>query len=282
MITTRLHGGMGNQLFQYAAGRALAARLGTELCVDDRLLTRPAHKPCQKHFNWRTVPAERQPPLKSQNLLAYGLWRLLGRNPRFRRERGLGFNPRFLSWGDATYLHGYWQSERYFAPIAESLREELTILTPPSAQNQDLAASIRAVPSVSLHVRRGDYLAIAAHNVCTEAYYTAALEAVVKRAQIAPHVFVFSDDPDWAKTHLPLTYPKTVVDFNDATSDYEDLRLMSLCDHNVIANSSFSWWGAWLNSNPAKVVAAPATWFGSRKLRNPDILPVRWIAVKTR
>lgn len=281
MITIRLHGGMGNQLFQYAAGRALAERLGTDLAVDDRTLNRAAHKPCQRHFNWNVVPATALPPHKSTSPLRYGLWRLFGNSPRLRRESGLGFNPDFTSWTDDSYLHGYWQSERYFAPIADALRRELQIITEPSDQNRDMAAQIVSRASVSLHVRRGDYLALAAHNVCTQDYYNAALAAVVDRASIAPHVFVFSDDPDWAKAHLPLPYPKTVVDFNGPETDYEDLRLMGLCDHNVIANSSFSWWGAWLNTNPGRIVAAPATWFGAPGLYNPDILPDGWIAVET-
>ncbi len=281
MIITRLHGGLGNQLFQYAAGRALATRLGTDLAIDERTLPEIGFRPCKAHFNWTLSSADQLPPIKSDGLVKYGLWRLFGRHPKLQREKGLGYDPSFETWSDDTYLHGYWQSQQYFLPIEATLRDDLQITTPPSTQNAEMAAKISEHAAVSLHVRRGDYLALAAHNVCTEAYYQAALEKVATLTDATPHVFVFSDEPDWARENLPLPFEKTIVDFNGPTTDYEDLRLMSLCQHNVIANSSFSWWGAWLNSNPNKVVAGPATWFGNDKLHNPDILPKTWHRIKT-
>ncbi len=144
-----------------------------------------------------------------------------------------------------------------------------------------MAAQIGKVNAVSLHVRRGDYLALAAHNVCTEDYYQAALQKVVDLSGETPQVFIFSDEPDWARSNLSLPCERTIVDFNGPETDYEDLRLMSLCKHNIIANSSFSWWGAWLNANPDKIVTAPETWFGNRKLNNPDILPQKWVPIPT-
>lgn len=279
MIYTRLHGGMGNQLFQYAAGRALAARLGVDLCVDDRILADKGLRNCAQHFAWNHRTSQTLPPSKRESLLRYGLWRAFGLSPKLRREQGLGFNLAFETWGDDSYLHGYWQSERYFAPIADQLRDELVIQTAPSADNARMAERIQASPSVSLHVRRGDYLQIAAHQVCGEAYYQRAIVELAETAGIEPEVFVFSNDPDWARDHLPLPFKKTVVDLNGAETDYEDLRLMSLCQHNVIANSSFSWWGAWLNANPGKVVAAPSRWFGVPDLSNPDIWPEGWLKI---
>ncbi len=281
MIYTRLHGGLGNQLFQYSAGRALAARLGTDLAIDERTLPEIGFRPCKSHFNWQVQPADALPPIKSDGLLRYGAWRLLGKNPKLRRENGLGYDPSFENLPDNTYLHGYWQSEQYFEQISSQIREDLKIITPPSPENAGMAAKIAAHNAVSLHVRRGDYLALAAHNVCTEAYYTAALHKIAEQMDATPHVFVFSDEPNWARENLPLPFDKTVVDFNGPTTDYEDLRLMSLCQHNVIANSSFSWWGAWLNTNPHKIVAGPATWFGNDKLHNPDILPDNWHRIRT-
>ena len=131
MIVTRLHGGLGNQLFQYAAGRALTDRLGVDLVTDDRILPVKGLRPCGVHFNWRLVQASKLPPMKSDGLLRYGLWRILGSNPKFRRERGLGYNRQFERWTDETYLHGYWQTERYFASSTDQIREDLEIVTPP-------------------------------------------------------------------------------------------------------------------------------------------------------
>ena len=128
-------------------------------------------------------------------------------------------------------------------------------------------------------MRRGDYLKSGAYAVCSGEYYRAALQMVSQKAGITPTAFVFSDDPAWARDNLDLPCAKVVVDFNGRDTDYEDLRLMSLCRHNIIANSSFSWWGAWLNTHPGKVVAAPSRWFADGHLRNPDILPDGWLAL---
>jgi hypothetical protein len=231
------------------------------------------------HFDWQVVPAPDLPPEKRDRPLAHALWRAFGRRPRFCRERGLGFNAGFDSWGDGSYLHGYWQSERYFAAHADTLRHDLRIVTPPSPENAEMARQIAAAPSVSLHVRRGDYLQSGAYAACSGDYYRAALHLVAEAAGLTPTIFVFSDDPAWARDHLDLPFAKVVVDFNGRDTDYEDLRLMSLCRHNVIANSSFSWWGAWLNRHPGKVVVAPKRWFADKHLQNPDLLPAGWLSL---
>ena len=115
--------------------------------------------------------------------------------------------------------------------------------------------------------------------LCDQAYYDQAVAAVRARLDRDPTVFVFSDDPAWAKENLPLPFEKIVVDFNGPEADYEDLRLMGLCQHNILANSSFSWWGAWLGETPGAIVTGPARWFADPKLSNPDILPDRWLRI---
>ncbi len=280
MIIARLHGGLGNQLFQYAAGRSLALRLGVPLGLDERRLEPLGLRSARGHFAWQVAaPPFALPPDRGESLARYALWRAFGSRPILRREHGLGFNSGFEHWGDDSYLHGYWQSERYFSDITETLRQDLRIVTPASPRNAEMARRIAAADSVSLHVRRGDYLQIAAHNICTEDYFRRALNRIVDVSGITPTVFVFSDDPAWAIANLSLPYEKVVVDFNGREADYEDLRLMSLCRHNVIANSSFSWWGAWLNANPDKLVAGPTRWFADHHRSNPDILPHDWLAV---
>lgn len=213
------------------------------------------------------------PPAKHDGLLPYALWRTFGRNPKFQRERGLGVNPEFFRWSDNGYLHGYWQSEQFFAEIAGHICEFFRPVPAPSSENAEIAKRIAVSTSISLHVRRGDYLALGAYGVCSEAYYNAALDVIASGLENTPTVFVFSDDPQWAHDNLPLPFEKVVVDINGPTTDYEDLRLMSLCQHNIIANNSFSWWGAWLNQNPSKSVAAPAPWFAAKGMENPDIPP---------
>lgn len=279
MITTRLHGRLGNQMFQYAAARGLAARLKTGVALDTREAVARGEGVLTRVFRLPLDDPDDLPPSRRDTPLRYGLWRLA--SPRFRRERGLGYNPRIEGFADGTYLHGYWQSEKYFAHIAEDIRREFTFPAFSTPENSAMAARIAKGLSVSLHVRRGDYLTLGAHVLCDQAYYDAALGHVLDGLTETPTVYVFSDDPDWARDNLPLPCDKVVVDFNGPDTDFEDMRLMSLCTHNIIGNSSFSWWGAWLNANPDKRVTGPARWFGDPKLSNPDILPDGWAKIDT-
>ena len=276
MIVTRLHGRTGNQMFQYAAGRALAALRGTGVALDERTALHKGEGSIARVF---ALPRDKPltlPPARHEAPVAHFLWRATGRDPVFCRERGLGYNPRFRDFPANAYLHGYWQSARYFAAIEDDIRAAFRFRIGPSPANAEMAARIGDTLAVSLHVRRGDYVSAQPHGLCEQAYYDAALDWLLPRLPAAPTVFVFSDDPGWARDNLALPCDKVVVDLNGPQTDYEDLRLMALCDHHVIANSSFSWWGAWLNAKPGRLVAAPARWFGDPKMHNPDILPDGW------
>jgi len=280
MIFTRLHGRLGNQMFQYAAARALAARLGTQVALDARGALMRGEGVLTRVFDLPLAEPVGLPPARHEAPLRYAAWRFLGRAPVFHREQGLGYNRQVKQWGDNCYLHGYWQSERYFHQISADIRSDFTFPAFSNQQNADMADRIAQGLSISLHVRRGDYLTLGAHVLCDQAYYEAALTAVLERSGSEPTVFVFSDDPGWAKDNLSLPCKKVVVDFNGPETDFEDMRLMSLCQHNIIGNSSFSWWAAWLNANAGKQVAGPAKWFGDPKLTNPDILPPEWLSIQ--
>jgi hypothetical protein len=181
---------------------------------------------------------------------------------------------------DNTLFVGYWQSEKYFADITEELREELTPTTPVEGQNAVYAATIRDCNAVSLHVRRGDYASNqqtnTVHGLAPLAYYSGAVRLIRERFGDT-RFFVFSDDLTWCRESLPLDSTTVYVQGNDGDRAFEDLRLMSLCRHHVIANSSFSWWGAWLNPNPNKVVIAPKHWFADPTIDTTDMLPAGWI-----
>lgn len=276
MIITRLHGRLGNQMFQYAAAAGLAARLGTQVALDARGAIARGEGVLTRVFDLPVVAPDPLPPLKSDGQLRYGLWRTFGSQPKFRREQGLGYNPQIEGWADGAYLHGYWQSEAYFAHVAQDIRAAFAFPEFTNTQNAEMAARIAEVQAISLHVRRGDYVSLNAHVLCDQTYYEAALARVLEGMTGAPTVFVFSDDPQWAKDNLPLPVEKVVVDFNGPDTDFEDMRLMSLCQHNIIGNSSFSWWAAWLNQKAGKQVAGPSKWFGDPNLSNPDILPPDW------
>lgn len=279
MIYTRLHGRLGNQMFQYAAARALALRVGTSVALDARGALHRGEGVLTRVFDLDLADPRDLPPAKHERALGYALWRALGLRPQLRRERGLGYNPAFETWGDDSYLHGYWQSERYFADIAETIRKDFTFPAFTSTQNAGMADRIRETTAISLHVRRGDYLTLGAHVLCDQTYYETALTKILENVSGTPTVFVFSDDPQWAKDNLPLPCEKVVVDFNGPETDFEDMRLMTLCAHNIIGNSSFSWWAAWLNTHAGKTVVGPRKWFGDPKLGNPDILPDDWIGI---
>lgn len=281
-VISRLFGGAGNQLFQYAAGRALADHLGCDLALDDRYIaSNPVWSGCFDHFaKARFIRGAQMPPAKSDGWLRYGLWRHFGRAPRFHRERRLGFDPGFFDLRPGTYLHGYWQSERYFGSIADRLRHDLSFTTPLDGANAEMAARIAGSDCpVALHVRRGDYVAAGAYAACSPIYYRKGVAEIASRLGIAPTCFVFSNDPDWARDNLDLGAQTVIVDINDETTGHFDMHLQSLCAHNVIANSTFSWWAAWLNQSPEKLVVAPREWFAAKTLANPDICPHHWIRI---
>lgn len=279
MIYARLHGGLGNQMFQYAAAADLAARLGVPVALDPRRAIAKGQGNLTEVFDLPVVKPAHLPPDQGKHPIAYAAWRYFGRTPVMHREKALAYDPAIKTWGDESYLHGYWQSEKYFAGVVDHLREVFVMTPAMSAENAAMADQIAAGPSVALHVRRGDYVALGASAVCDQAYYDSALLAITDGLTDTPTVFVFSDDPTWARDNLDVPFEKVIVDLNGRETAYEDMRLMSLCQHNVIANSTFSWWSAWLNQNPAKRAAAPARWFGNDHQHNPDILPKDWIAI---
>lgn len=286
MIVSRLCGGLGNQLFQYAAARRLALRHDAELVLDaswypvandpDRAYSLDAFRVAARTIRdgWLTahvVEAWRR------------ALRFVGRAPaglrlRYVPQRHFHFDPAILELGDDVFLDGYWQSERYFADVEPVIREELQLAAPLSAESGRLATHIAAGASASIHVRRGDYAAIPStrefHGLCSPAYYDRAMRLIEEREPTVRY-FVFSDEPDWAEAKLPLRRA-TVVRHN-SRRPWEDLWLMSACDHHIVANSSFSWWGAWLGSRDDAVTVAPERWFAVDDLDTRDLLPPAWV-----
>lgn len=293
-VYVRLIGGLGNQLFQYATARAVALRNKSDLVLDTRAYSADVTLPgsadkVRRSYdlgNFAIVAhpdgADQLPPPRSSRL-AYALWRYFRRPPQFVRERGLGFNQSVIRLGANVYLHGYFQSERYFAEFADTIRRELRIITPPSAENARWLEDIRASNAVSLHVRRGDYVlgakASQTHGTCSPDYYRRALAHIRRYTDADPVVYVFSDDPDWARANILLDAKCRVIGHNNGETAYEDMRLMAACAHHIIANSSLSWWGAWLDPKPDKCVVAPRRWTANPKTFNPDILPRAWQAL---
>lgn len=189
------------------------------------------------------------------------------RGARYRVQADAGCPGGFDSIGGRCYLLGYWQSEQYFSRFAASIRSDFTFRQPLSGRNAVLAERISACSAVSLHVRRGDYVSdpknLGKHGVCSLDYYRDAIRAISRQVK-DPAFFVFSDDMDWVRNNLDIGAACHFVDHNTGPESFNDMRLMSLCRHHVMANSSFSWWGAWLSPFEDKQVIAPKRWFVSR------------------
>jgi hypothetical protein len=199
----------------------------------------------------------------------------------YAAESGSNYQQAFISYPKNTYLEGFWQSEKYFKSISTILKAEFTLKASLSSENVKWMNEISNCESVSIHVRRGDYISNTgqqSHHICEKAYYENALGLILKKHKDV-QVFLFSDDLDWCKKNLILNVPTFYVDSNQKQNFHVDLILMSHCKHNIIANSSYSWWAAWLNQNTEKVVIAPKKWFANAALNNKDLLPTEWITL---
>lgn len=290
-LIVKVNGGLGNQLFQYAAGRALADRVGARLLLDLSFFDLPAgaHTPRAFELDRFNTRFERATENDLRPYVAMARNRWLGRSARLlpflfphrrHHERTLFiYEPALRTLSKDTYLDGHWQSEQYFADSAGTIREDLRCIEPIGEANQAMLDAMKAVTPVSLHVRRGDYVtrsdANAVHGTCSIEYYERAMKEIV--AHTPDSVFhVFSDDANWARANLPKLRPMIFVTHNTGVSDHFDLLLMAACKHHIIANSSFSWWGAWLNPNPTKQVIAPLRWFRDPAVDTRDLIPHGW------
>ncbi|MCB0764671.1 MAG: alpha-1,2-fucosyltransferase [Flavobacteriales bacterium] len=294
LVITRLMGGLGNQMFQYAAGYALSRRWNVPLFVDPGFLdARPPG------MNWTpreleldvlkaplSFPTDQQVRSYRRELDVRAVRVAHRYFPRVFRsrcfvERGPGFDPAFLRIKPPIYLEGFWQNEAYFRGVANELRACFEPKGSPTASVRRTLEDIRTLRSASVHVRRGDYVlnaeASAFHGTCSPAYYQDASRWLVREHGVE-HFHVFSDDPDWARKNLSLGRPTTFVDPGIGKDAHWDMYLMAHCTHHIIANSSFSWWGAWLDPHPDKVVVAPNIWYQGNATPSSHFIPSSWTA----
>lgn len=289
MIITRLQGGLGNQLFQYAAGKSLATRLSTTLLLDDTLLTHQSKgiTPRSYSLGIYKLPVELLNTKERQHVIfrtsrlgrflcGLGLWRS---KFTYCRESNPNYNSYFEKLNGDVILQGFWQTEKYFFDVSEDLRQELLQVIPFDVCSISLINQMAGCNSVSIHVRRGDYItninAAEYHVLHDLDYYRRAVKVIAERVP-DPVFFAFSDDPTWLKQELVIDYPLVIVSSENTRLANEELYLMSRCSHHIIANSSFSWWGAWLNPSPNKVVVAPVKWFHD-SIDTSDLLPKDWL-----
>ena len=278
MLIVNCIGGLGNQMFQYAYYTELRLQY-TDVYFDVSGFSN--YKLHNGYELGRVFGIS--PNIIDPEIVAIYKKKSAGLLSKFRcqkfvvLQKDFGFNNRYLRLKNSCFLDGYWQSEQYFANCTKKLYHDFAF---PQLDklNLSIAKSILDLNSISIHIRRGDYVNHPMHGeICTLDYYMQAIDIIKAKVQ-NPVFYVFSNDIDWCKNNLYLDNA-TYVCGNDGYNSYKDMHLMSLCKHNIIANSSFSWWGAWLNKNSSKVVIAPKKWFNDKKINIKDLIPDSWIKI---
>lgn len=317
MIVSRIKGGLGNQIFQYAIGKRLALKHNTEHYLDLTLMKdynlrkveifkfNIASKPLKKahllylyppsffyHFyNYKILRKLIPGFYNSFSHMEQGLFRnalaegshMKDKSPlsRILVEKFYHFDSEVLKAPNNILIMGYFLSEKYFHDIRDVLIKELTLKATLNCQNKKFESLILKNNSVSVHIRRGDYLNKNNISVFTNLplnYYKNSIDVICKKLSDPSFVF-FSDDIEWVRENFKwLNFPKFYIEGNDANPEI-DLHLMKLCQHNITANSTFSWWGAWLNENPGKIVLTPYNWFNLPNHSQKDLVPDNWVKI---
>ena len=290
MIIVRLEGGLGNQMFQYAFGRKLAILNNTSLKIDvSKLLVPETENVIKRQYKLdflninATLAKQQDIELFYSSEHFYTRYRnlafkLLGYTAKVH-EQAFDYHTNALVKCKNVYVTGYWQSYKYFNSITNYINTELQIKKSFKPVFDNLMDEINTTHSIAVHFRRGDYVSNAAtqqfHGVCSVEYYIKAI-SYFKEKLIKPRFYIFSDDMDWVKQNIEMDASFRMI---EGYADYGDMYLMSQCKHQIIANSSFSWWGAWLNSNPHKMVVAPKNWFADPSINTSDLIPLNWITL---
>jgi hypothetical protein len=291
MIISRLNGGLGNQMFQYAFGRALSLKLGVELVLDTSLLDTVRRSVTPREFALDAFRIQARAATEAESRKCRrATW--LGPLSRWStgltvlKESPASYPLSLRANQDNMVLAGYWQSETCFEVHSSRISEEFTPNRKLSKRSEAAAREIASNPSVAVHVRRGDYVSLPAaaqfHGTLPISYYEQAAQVIVGRLT-HPLWVVFSDDVEWCRKALGfLEGHVKFIDHNQGADSWQDLQLMSLCQHHIIANSSFSWWGAWLSEQrgyAGQMIHAPKQWFNRNDAYAQFRIPRRWTRV---
>ncbi|RXJ84873.1 alpha-1,2-fucosyltransferase [Arcobacter sp. CECT 8985] len=286
MILVKIVGGLGNQMFCYAYAKSLQQK-GYDVKVDittyETYKLHGGYQLDKYHTNLEISTKQENNKYYSNSILSKVLRRLGIETSKAIREKSLFFDEKFLKIEDNNYIEGYFQSEKYFKNIRDILIKQFTINQELSNYTKKIEFDIKSSQnSCSIHIRRGDFINnknLSIHGTCNIEYYKNAIEYLEKKIARVSY-FIFSDDIEWCKENLNLSNAVFVCS-EEKRIPHEDIYLMSLCNHNIIANSSFSWWGAWLNNNEKKIIIAPKRWFTDDKLekQSKDIVCEDWIRI---
>ena len=284
-ITVKIYGGLGNQMFQYAAGRALSLRHHVPLDLDIQWFFQKQNSTTARpyHLNiFKNITASVQKKLffpcpailhRIKNYLPY---------THIIREPHFAYWPEFSSITPPATLDGYWQCEKYFMEFRKEIRDDFTFPPLPEAARQLFKQIANTPESVSVHVRRGDYVsnpqAQAFHGNLQQEYYNKSLQ-LIKDTCGKTKLFIFSDDPIWVRNNFNYCgHDATIVELGFPNAPYHDMHLMTLCKHHIIANSTFSWWGAWLKKQSGLTIS-PKCWFANSMMDSKDIHGNGWIII---
>jgi hypothetical protein len=296
MIILRMRGGLGNQLFQYAAGLALAQHHNVPLKVDDYTYRINSYRKIElgNFFSDINLATRKEVAGFTGATRAIRLFHKLT-NYRYNRrvfaQPYFHYYPDFFRLPNDIYLSGYWQSDRYFQPIEQRLKNAFKLKHQLDDENREISDSMNVENSISIHVRRGDYILNSKYSkmfgVIDQKYYEDSIAFMQERIQ-KPRFYLFSDSPKWCLEKFNFVKDIKIIQNNQGENSHIDLWLMSRCQHHIIANSTFSWWGAWLGINQNKTVVAPQKWFKDPLFRgnNPvyysrfynikDLIPQSW------
>ena len=288
MIIVKLISGLGNQLFQYALARQLAIQNNDQLKLDISFYANQSLRSYRlDKYNIQAKIA--QPDQMDKLLSVYNspsvynkiYRRIEGRLPKqykrhYREREWWGYEPEVFNITGNVYLEGYWQHYQYYQNLDKRIFDELTLKDTTEQSSYALFKQVQQDhSSVSLHIRRGDYITDKQANnlmgILPLTYYQRAIEHIKGKIK-TPSFYIFSDDLDWAKDNLKIDAPVSFADIDGGSKDYLELDLMSSCRHQIVANSSFSWWGAFLNRNPSKIVVSPAQWVKQEEINNKTFL----------
>ena len=275
MIVVKIKGGLGNQMFQYAMAKAFSLELKRKFKLDISIFGwYKLHQYGLHHF--KVQPDFYKPESIWKRRLKKIFYKVIYYN---EDDHDFSYNSKLIETkSDYLFLEGYFQSQNYFLKYEEEIRNDFQIVTPFKQQTKEMISYMQTVNAVSIHFRRGDYVGNVVHDTNKTHYYKNAIQLIESQVK-NPVFFLFSDDMPWVKENFKLNFETHYVAFNDATTNFEDLQLMASCQHNIIANSSFSWWGAWLNATPNKIVIAPKVWFNDPTVNTSDLIPKTWVTL---
>lgn len=314
MIISRITMGLGNQMFKYAAGKALSLEkkvpfkvdvssyegyklrryeldtifnISTERATKEELKKYPVTHPVKRVWNkffptkLRMLGLGYEEAVIPRTVLAAYNSITPPHKRKIYEEPHFNYHTSFFNANSNVYLNGYWMSWKYFEKYENEIRQDFTIRKDIVTHLDDIACKIKKINSVSIHIRRGDFTSqknADLHGVIPIAFYLKAIEEIVKKIS-SLHFFIFSDDIEWVKENLNTRFPITYISKHITTTGIEDFYLMTICKHNIIANSTFSWWAAWLNGNKDKIVIAPKKFYNNSPFDYKDVYPTSWIVI---